>query len=58
MPHEGYANPITNDGPIFHSDTFVSEHIEHVTRAIVASDVSITPLIEETTYGVTITKMS
>ena len=25
MPHEGYANPITNDEPKFHSDMPVSE---------------------------------
>ena len=28
MPHEGYAIPITNDGPGFHSDTPVSELTE------------------------------
>ena len=33
MPHEGYANPITNDGPRFHSIIPVSELTEHVTRA-------------------------
>ena len=34
MPHEGYADPITNDGPKFHSDMPISELTEHVTRAI------------------------
>ena len=34
MPHEGYANPITNDGPGFHSDMPVSELTERDTRAI------------------------
>ena len=43
MPHEGYANPIMNDGPRLHSDMPVSELTEHVTRAIEASDVSSAP---------------
>ena len=34
MPLEGYANPIMNDGPRFHSNTPVSELIERVTQAI------------------------
>ena len=58
MPHEGYANPITNDGPRFHSDMPVSEFIERDTRAIEASDVSSTPPVVETVDGVTITKTS
>jgi len=58
MPHEGYADPITNDGPGFHSDMPVSELTECDTRAIKASDVSSTPPVAETTDGVTITKMS
>ena len=33
MSQEGYADPITNDGPEFHSITPVSELTEHVTRA-------------------------
>ena len=53
MPHEGYADPVMNDGPIFHSDMPVSELTERVTRAIEASDVSSTPLVAETTDGVT-----
>ena len=53
MPYEGYADPITNDGPRFHSNMPVSELTEHVTRAIEASDVSSTPLDAETTDGVT-----
>ena len=28
MPHEGYANPVMNDGPEFHSDMPVSELTE------------------------------
>ena len=43
MPHEGYANPITNDGPKFHSIVPVSDLTERVTRAIEASDVSLAP---------------
>ena len=31
MPHEGYANPITNDGPKFYLDIPVSELTERVT---------------------------
>ena len=58
MPHEGYADPVTNDEPGFHSDMPVSELAEHVTRAIEASDVSSTPPVAETTDGVTITKTS
>ena len=45
MPHEGYANPITNDGPSFHSNMPVSELTACVTRAIEASDVSSAPLV-------------
>ena len=40
MPHEGYVDPIMNDGPEFHSIIPVSELTERVTqaRAIEASD--------------------
>ena len=58
MPHEGYVDPITNDGPRFHSDMPISELTEHDTRAIEASVVSSTPLDVETTDEVMITKMS
>ena len=40
MSHKGYADPITNDRPRFHSNVPVSELTERVTRAIEASDVS------------------
>ena len=53
MPHEGYANPITNNGPGFHSDMPVSELTERDTRAIEASVVSSTPSIVETKDGIT-----
>ena len=53
MPHEGYADPISNDGPGFHSNMYVSELTEHVTRAIEASDVSSAPPVVETVDGVT-----
>ena len=33
MSQEGYADPITNDRPGFHSIIPVSELTEHVTRA-------------------------
>ena len=58
MPHEGYANLVTKDGPGFHSDTPISELTERVTLAIKASDVSSTPPIAKTADGVTITKTS
>ena len=58
MPHEGYANPIMNDRPRFHSDMPISELIECDTRAIETSDISSTPLVVETTDGVTTTKMN
>ena len=56
MPQEGYVDPVTNDGPRFHSDISVSELTEHDTRAIEASDVSSTPSVAETTNRVTIIK--
>ena len=58
MPHEGSADPVTNDKPKFHSDIPVSELTKCDTRAIEASDVSSTPPIAEAADGVTITKMS
>ena len=58
MPHEGYADLITNDGPGFHSSIPVSELIERITRAIETSDVSLTPPVAETTNRVMITKTS
>ena len=58
MPHEGYADLVTNDRPGFHSNIPVSELTEHDTRAIEASDVSSTPSVAETMDGVTITKTS
>ena len=56
MPHEGNADPITNDGPRFHSDMPVSELTERDTQAIEASDVSSTPPVVETADVITITK--
>ena len=53
MPHEGYADPIMNDRPRFHSNMPVSELTERVTRAIEASDVSSAPPVVETADGVT-----
>ena len=58
MQHDGYADPITNDGPRFHLDMPVSELTERVTRAIEASDISSTPPVAETTDGVMIVKTS
>ena len=53
MPHEGYTDPVTNDGPRFHSNMPVSELTECVTRAIKATNVSSTPPIAKTVDGVT-----
>ena len=53
MPHKGYANPVTNDGPGFHSNMHVSELAERDTRAIKASVVSSAPSVVETVDGVT-----
>ena len=53
MPHEGYADPVTNNGPGFHSNIPVSELIKHVARAIEASNISSAPLVVETADGVT-----
>ena len=53
MPHEGYTDPIMNDGLGFHSDMPVSELAECDTRAIEASVISSTPSIVETADGVT-----
>ena len=53
MPHVGYADPITNNGPRFHSNMPVSELTERVNRAIEASDVSSTLSVVETMDGVT-----
>ena len=53
MSQEGYADPITNDGPGFHSSMPISELTELVTRAIEASDVSSAPPVVETVDGVT-----
>ena len=58
MLHEGYANPIMQDKPRFHSNMPISELIKRVTRAIEASDVNSTPPVAETTNGATITKTS
>ena len=58
MPHKGYADSVTNDGPGFHSNMPVSKLTERVTRAIEASDVSSTPLVAETADGAMITKTS
>ena len=53
MPHEGYVDPVMNNGPGFHSDIPVIKHTNRVTRAIEASDVSSTPPVAETADGVT-----
>ena len=45
MSHEGYADPIMNDGPRFRSNVPVSELTVRVTRAIEASDVSLAPSV-------------
>ena len=52
MPHEGYADPVMNDGPGFHSNVPISELTERVTRAIEANNISSAPLVVETIDGV------
>ena len=52
MPHEGYADPVMNDGPGFHSNMPVSERTERDTQAIEASVISSAPLVEKTRDGV------
>ena len=53
MSHEGYADPVMNDGPRFHSNVPSSELTERVTRAIEASDVSSAPPAATNNYRVT-----
>ena len=53
MRHEGYADPVTNNGPRFHSNISVIKLTEHVARAIEASNISSDPLVAETVDGVT-----
>ena len=45
MPHEGYVDPVTNDGPGLHSSITISELTERVTRAIVASNFNSAPSV-------------
>ena len=51
MPYEGYADPVMNDGPKFHSDMPISMLTERDTRAIEASDVSSAPPVVKTIDG-------
>ena len=53
MPHGGCADPVTNDGPRFHSNMPVSELAERDTRAIMASVVSSAPPVAKTADRVT-----
>ena len=53
MSHEGYADPIMNDGPRFHSKLPIGVLTERVTQAIEASDVSSAPPVAETIDGAT-----
>ena len=58
MPHEGNADPITNDKPRFHSNMLVSKLTKRITQAIEASDVTSTPPVAKTMDGATVTKAS
>ena len=58
MPHEGFIDPVTSDGTRFCSNMPVSELTEHVTRAIKAGGVNLTPPVAKTIDGATVTKMS
>ena len=53
MPHEGYADLVMNDGPVFYSDIPISELTERVARAIESSNISSASLVAETMDGVT-----
>ena len=52
MPHEGYVDPIMNDGSGFHSNMPVIKLAECLTQAIEASDISSTPPVVKTVDGV------
>ena len=58
IPHEGFVDPIISDGTGFCSNMPVSELIEHVTRAIEASDINSTPLVAKTLDRATVSKTS
>ena len=51
MPHEGNADPVTNDVPRFHSNMPISELTERDTRAIKASVISSTPTKPNGAWG-------
>ena len=53
MPHMGFADPVTNDEPRFHSNMPASELTERDTRTIEASVVSSAHLVAEAEDGVT-----
>ena len=53
MPHEGFAGPITNNGPGSHLNMPISELTERDTQAIEASVVTSAPLVAETEDRVT-----
>ena len=52
MPYEGYADPVTNDGPRFHSNVPVSELTE---ASLVSSDPSIAETTDKVTYEIQLT---
>ena len=58
MPHKGRTDPVTSDGPGFHSNMPISELTERVTKSIGANDVSSTPPVTKTIDGTMITKTS
>ena len=53
MPHEGFADPITNNGTRFCSNMPVSKLTEHDAQAIEASVVSSAPPVVEIADGMT-----
>ena len=52
MPHEGFVDPVMNNGPGFHSNMPVSKLTEYDARAIKANVVSSAPPVVETKDGV------
>ena len=58
MPPEGFADPVMSDGTGFRSNIPISELIKHVTQAVEASDIALTPLVVEPVDEATIMKQA
>ena len=51
MPHEGYADPVMNDGPRFHSNMPVSELTERVEASNIRSAPLVVEIADRVTHG-------